>query len=790
MQTSAQETNERTAWRAAVGLGAILLGLWALASRVQEPPRPHGLETPPEAFSEARAMATVRKLADELGPHPVGSAAGAAAAEYLAGELRKLPRLEVEIQDAEGDTRLNVWTDVSFHYRVRNVVARLAGRRPEAILINAHYDSPVEANGGSDNGIGTAAALEAMRALAVSPQLELSVVLNLNGGEEVGSSGAAGFLKHRFAKEVRAFIDTDGSGAGKANLLGASANVPALLRAYARAVSAPQATIFGNDFVQSGLTQASGDFEPLSRAGLPGLDFAAVKDTWGVHTQLDRSTRLQPGTLQDLGNTILAVTRELAREPPHLEPEAERTVYYDLLGQTTLVYSMRAARYLALAALTLLGGVIAVLQRRGLVTVRRLAGGIGWTLLSALAGLGSALFAAVLVAVVLRRPHGFYATPGLIVPGSACAGLCGVLAVQRLWRRRALAAGLDAEASALAVWAGGLLGWGVVLSLCTLASLGVGYLALWWLVPSTLALAMGVVAPRQRWRLYLLSVAVGAANFVHLAVGLVPALIGLVIGMSPGPVPGDVQIALILWLLIILPLALGGMAGVHRAGQLTAVLLGCVAVSCVGSLATALHSPYSAARPKRLMAVHAMQEGRTAIALMSEDAVPITPVLSALPEAQAVPAGESWPSFLPPGYVPPFSHQLPAPPLALAPPRLDVQARSDDAAKGTRTVKLRLYASGWVTFLELPHQSLVAWSLGEPLPQPIPGQHTVTALFAAPDPAGHELTLTLRGAAPVEVKVLQFHAPERSPELLELRRRLPTWTTLNARTLQVVKASL
>lgn len=785
-----ESLDKSRAWPTWLAFAAVFLGLWGLADRVQQPPKPLGLDAPTEQFSEQRAMAVVRKLADEIGPHPVGSAAGAAAAEYLAGELRKLPRLTVEVQDAEGDTRLNVWTEVNFHYRVRNVVARLEGRRPDAILINAHYDSPVEANGGADNGIGTAAALEAVRALTASPQLEMSVVLNLNGGEEAGSGGAAGFLQHRFAKDVRAFIDTDGSCGGKANLLAASARVPALLRAYARAVRSPQATIFGNDFVQSGLTQASGDFEPLSRAGLPGLDFAAVKDLWAVHTHLDVSSRLQPGTLQDLGGTILAVTRELAREVPSLSPESERTVYYDLLGQTTLVYSMGTARLLAVGALALLLGVIGLLLRRSEVTVGMLARSSGWILLSALAGLLAALLAVLLVVGVLQRPHGFYATPWLIVPSYAAAGLCGVLAVHAWWRRRALAAGVSAETSALSAWAAGLLGWGALLALCSVVSLGVGYLALWWLVPSSLALAAGLLAPRHRRGLWLAGTAVGAAGFIHLTVGLVPALIGLMVGMNPGPAPGDAPIAVLLWLLILFPLALSGMAALHRVGRVPRALAGCAAIAAAGLIAMAVQAPYSAARPKRLMAVHATREGQTALLLMSQDYPALAPALAGVPGVQPVPAGEDWPNFIPPGWLPPFSHKLPAQPLATPPPRLEVQERSDDANSGVRTLKLRLHATGWVTFLQLPHQPLAGWSLAGPLPQPQPGQQTISALFVAPDPAGQELTLRLRGSAPVEITILQFSAPEGSPELGELRRRLPAWTTLNARTLQVAKVNL
>ena len=77
-----------------------------------------------------------------------------------------------------------------------------------------------------------------------------------------------------------------------------------------------------------------------------------------------------------------------------------------------------------------------------------------------------------------------------------------------------------------------------------------------------------------------------------------------------------------------------------------------------------------------------------------------------------------------------------------------------------------------------------------PLPQPIEGQSTITALFVAPNPAGQDFTLQLRGAAPVQVTVVEAGAPDPSPTLSQLPARLPAWTTLNARTLQIVNVPL
>lgn len=779
-----------TAARTWLALLGILLGLFGLTWWAQQPPRPQGMDASPLEFSEARAMVVVRKLADEIGPHPIGSPAGAAAAEFLATELRKLPRVEVEVQDVEGDNRLGIWTGVNFHYRVRNVVARLAGRRTDAVLVNAHYDSPAEAPGATDNGLGTAAALETMHALAHAPQLEWTVVLNLNGGEEAGSVGSAGFLQHRFAKDVRVFLDTDGSGSGKAALVQASGQVRALISAYAKVAPMPQASVLHNDLAQSGLLGQSGDFEPLTRFGIPGLDVAALGDIWAVHTHLDVSSRLGPGTLQHLGTTLLAVTRELASHPPQLEAKTESAVYYDLLGQKLVVYSMTTARGLGVGALALLGFAIFRLLRKGELTGRQLVRSTGWTLLSALAGLLSALLVAVILTQILQRPHGWFAMPLLSAPCFIGAGIGGVLAVLGLWRRRALATGMSAESVFQAAWASGLLCWGGLLLLATARSLGVGYLALWWVVPSSLAILVGQSVPRARLGLWLASVVLGMTGLVQLVVHMVPALAGLS-GMFPVPPPGDVKLAMVYGMLVVVPLALCGLAGLHRVGQLRRALGVWLAVAGLGVISTALHFPYSAARPKRLLATHAQRDGQAALLLMSLDVLPLLPHQAGISEAQSVPASEDWPNaLLPPGWLPPYSHKLPASPLDAAPPRLEVLSRSEDAKTGTRTVTMRLLASGWMTAIDIPQESLAGWSLGEPLPQPGDGQPMISAVFYAPNPVGQEVTLRLRGTTPVTVTLRQNHAPAQTRELIELRRRLPDWTTINAAALQVVRTTL
>jgi hypothetical protein len=76
-------------------------------------------------------------------------------------------------------------------FRTRNLVARLPGRSHDAVLVNAHYDSPPESVGASDDASAVAVVMELARALAAAPRPANTVILNLNGAEEQGLLGAA-----------------------------------------------------------------------------------------------------------------------------------------------------------------------------------------------------------------------------------------------------------------------------------------------------------------------------------------------------------------------------------------------------------------------------------------------------------------------------------------------------------------------------------------------------------------------------------------------------------------------
>lgn len=770
-----------------LGLSLAVASCVWLADWSARVPAPAGGDAPAQAFSEARALETVRVLADEIGPHPLGSPEAKAAAQWLVARLRELPRVDVVVQDAQGVTHVAMVPNAVIHYQVRNVIARLPGRHPEALLIGAHYDSPPEAPGASDNGSGTAAVVETLRALSAGPQLEQTIIALLDGGEEMGQTGAAGFLHHPWSRDVRAFLDLESLGAGKATAIVASTDRPGLIDAYVRAAPAPLAHPFFADVTQSGVLLATGNFEPYLRAGIPGLELATFGNPWLIHTRRDHAAALEPGSLQHLGDTLLGVSRELAAKPFSLE-QGSRRVCFDLWGVACVAYGVTTGRLLAAGALVLLIGVIVQLVRRREVALGALAAGLGWTLLGLLAALLAALAAAALLAIGLGRPHGWYATPWLVVPAFGAPALCALAAVHALWRRRARRAGSSPEQAATTSWLSGVLFWGLLLVLGTIGGAGVSIMALAWVVPSCLALAAARSWPHWRWRLWALCLAMGALFSLPLARLMVPALAGMAGGMVGIPLPQDFTLAVVLWLMGVVPLAPCLFAAGHRVGGLgrVAQVLGVVAV--VGIVVTARAFPYRTDRPKRLLVTHAEVAGKTNVLLASFDPVPLAPAVAALPGLEPVGPGEPWPeAFL--GVVSGYRYKLPAKPIGIAPPRLEVTTQSELRPDGTRVLVLRLWARGWTASLELPRAAVAGWSFGE-LPGPAVQTDKLHVLFTAPSELGETFELTLRGAGPVPATLQQIQAPGRTPELLEVEKLVPSWANPRTQALQQVEVEL
>jgi Zn-dependent M28 family amino/carboxypeptidase len=128
------------------------------------------------------------------------------AAEPYARIARLLGRgLEVEL---ELDLRVRFYEDDLMAY---NTLADLPGsgpKRQEVVMIGAHLDSWHGATGATDNGAGSAVAMEAMRILSsLGTRPRRAVRIGLWSGEEQGLLGSRAYVAQHLASGARGYGD-------------------------------------------------------------------------------------------------------------------------------------------------------------------------------------------------------------------------------------------------------------------------------------------------------------------------------------------------------------------------------------------------------------------------------------------------------------------------------------------------------------------------------------------------------------------------------------------------------
>jgi hypothetical protein len=608
-----------------------------------------------------------------------GTAGYVQAAEYLAAQLRKIPGVEVETQQGSGAHIHRLMPSLPRVYWTTNVLGRLPGKSSDAILLNAHFDTLVDSVGAADDAAGVASILEVLRALAREAPLDRTIVVCLNGGEETGQLGAAAFLKHAWASNVRAYIYLEALPSGRAALIGAGPGNPWLASTYARAVKAPLGNVLAQELAQSGLLPFNGDFAEFHKAGLPGLDVAMVGDAWGVHTQLDRLERLQAGGLQHMGDATLAATRALTSATTHLTPDPERAVYYDILGTTMVAYPMWVARLLGGGALLALAVLLLRARLHRLLSLRSVLAAYAWNCLGLLVGVFAALLPAMAVKLVLHRSLGWFSKPELVVACFALPAAAGMLWIHSRWHARALRKmNGDGERVALTGWMGGLLFWALWLLLATLGGAGTGYIPFFWVAGGAIGWVVATLSQRARLAGALIGLIPGAIVTVEVAVLIVANMVPMA-GMTPASVPTDLVMAV----LVGLATSLVGVVAFtlpYGTGGLGKAALVCAALGVVGIALTALQPPYSALRPKRLVVVHAADADKSALLMASPGADGMRPLASLFPDA--MPADAAWPSLEP--FAPPFTHMLPAPAPVMQAPSAEITASAYDSTADTR----------------------------------------------------------------------------------------------------------
>jgi hypothetical protein len=468
---------------------ALLLCAAALGNAVLQdrPPRPAPVDAPPRAFSAGRAQEVLRELMGDGSPHPIGSAANRAVRERI------ILHLVARGYQPEIQRRFVCSAFRRYCGEVENVLARLEGSDASgAVLLNSHYDTQPATPGASDPMAGVAALLEIARAMRDAPPPRQSVIFLFNDGEEAGLLGATAFVEHHpWARDVRAVVNLDARGSRGPSLLASTiGDDRRLVRHYAARAPHPAGSSLLPTLIS--LLPNQNDLTVFERLGVPGALVGYLGGFRNYHSATDTLANTDPGSLQQHGETALAVVSGLADDDLS-DPETGRVVFFPLAG-TVAWWPEGWSILLASLALVLVVTAIARRSRRGDVGAGELLWGLLGAVLGIAAGGAGGLVADKVRQAIVAIPSDWVADPVPSVLAVWCGAIAGSSAVGALLRRRAGVWGAWGAVSL--VWAGSAIALALLLPgasfLAVFPALAAGLLG--QLRRGVTALALAVVA--------------------------------------------------------------------------------------------------------------------------------------------------------------------------------------------------------------------------------------------------------------------------------------------------------
>jgi hypothetical protein len=743
---------------AAVGAAA----MWSI-----RPPSARSAAAPAGEFSAARAFQQVDVIATE--PHVAGSAANDRVREHLLGTLRGFG-LAPEVQDTVSvqGAELSSSAGGIGLARVRNVIAQIPGTASTGrVFLVAHYDSVQSAPGANDDGAGTAAVLETVRALTSGPRLRNDVVVVLTDAEEACLCGAKAFVdQHPLARQGGVALNLEARGSsGPAITFESSPDDGKLIDVFAGAPK-PVGTSFAVEVYR--LLPNDTDFTAFLQAGFRGLNTAYIDGAARYHAPTDVPSAMDRDSLQHHGDNALALARAFGdTDLTTLEARTDAT-YFPVPGGLAH-YPGWLAWPLATLALVSVLLLAALTRRRGLVTRGRLAAGF--------------LLALLPIVLSAAAAQGFWALMVWMRPGYAALPIDPY---RPLWYRLAL---LALTATVVFAW------YALLRRRTTPAALSIGGLlwlallgvALAWFAPggsyltAVPALAGGVfgilaVLLRGGWA-SLVAVLAGAAVAV---IVLLPTAMLLFPAMGMRLAATGTLLAALLGLALLpvvdlLHPAAGGQRGLVAArARRTALLPTLIAlVAAVACAAVGLRvDRFDAGHPAMTQLMYALDTDAGTARWMTEEA-PVQPWTAQYVQGSPGVVTATFPAF--------GDERLttgPATAAALPPPQLTLV--SEARAAGTRTLRLRLAPQRPVRLvtMHVAADAGVTEAAVGGRPVPVDGAAGDGAagdgaagdgaagdgaagdgwgfgfVFHAPPPGGVEVVLTVRATGPVRFRAM------------------------------------
>lgn len=547
-------------------------------------------------------------LAGTIGSRAAGTPANAQARAYIIDQL-KLYGFDVRVQ--ETDARR---VDIGRTTRVSNIIATLAGDRPEAIGLLAHYDSGRETPGAGDDAFGVAVCLEAARSLASQQKRTWSLFVLLTDAEELGLMGAAALMTDREVSDrLRAYLNIEAVGSGLPVMLFETGPENSwLVSAWAKHAPHPRGGSLGIEVYRR--LPNDTDFSMLKRHGVPGLNFAAVGNSQAYHTARDTADRLSPRALREMGENTVSIVTALQQVDITQRTTGDPT-YFDVAGAAAFSYGRVTDLIIAVTALLL----SAIALVRTTVAVIRMAGVLRWlvTLIWSLGAVAVTIASMVGATWALRAArevyHPWYSHPDRLLMLLAAVGAAVGWAATRLgeW----LPARAHGARHPAVVWSTALPLWILLAMLTSWVAPAAAYL---WTIPLLAAGLLLAIVPASNEPLVRAAsvaiLAVSATMWVRTGIDLSRFVVA-VFGRLPMITPVFVYAVLLSMagLMVVPPLvaAIARPQPMLRPTLMTAVCL--IAVAIASGLAYVAPA-YTADQPLRRH-VRAIQDGEAAAAV-------------------------------------------------------------------------------------------------------------------------------------------------------------------------------
>ncbi|XP_060176435.1 uncharacterized protein LOC132606814 isoform X2 [Lycium barbarum] len=485
---------------------------------------------------------------------------------------------------------------------LNHIVLRISPKyAPEAtenaVLVSSHIDTVFSTEGAGDCSSCVAVMLELARGVSQwAHGFKSAVIFLFNTGEEEGLNGAHSFItQHSWSDTVTMAIDLEAMGVGGKSGIFQAGPQPWAIETFALAAKYPSGQIVAQDIFKSGAIKSVTDFQVYQEiAGLSGLDFAYADNTAVYHTKNDKLKLLKPGSLQHLGENMLAFLLKAGASTnlpkgkgttSHGKSGQDTGIYFDILGTYMFVFRQHFASMLYNSV---------ILQALLIWTTSLFMGGYSAMVSLALSSLSlmlmwmCAISFSVLVAFVLplvsSSPIPFASSPWLVVGLFGAPAVLGAFSGQHMgylillkyltktFSKRNVnlplvvqddLAKLDAERW---LFKAGLMQWLVLLIVGNFYKIGSSYLALAWLASPAFAYGLleATLSPARLPKpLKTVTLLIGLSVPFLLSSGIIIHLVATLIGSavrlekSPGSNPewlGNVILAIFIAAIVCLTL--------------------------------------------------------------------------------------------------------------------------------------------------------------------------------------------------------------------------------------------